>query len=165
MYIYKVRVKPHTGADILCVMQSVSSVFPSPLSNKTLREHWNSGLRCCFFSPSCLQCCVCSPGCGTKRGWGSWKHRDHKNKDRKRGLCWAWPIASERPEPVHSRQEQREFGEALALMFTSPPRTTFAHRDAALLHHQWEKYQREGLQLQAEWLGALLCPICLLSRC
>lgn len=50
-----------------------------------------------------------------------------------------------------------------SLMFTSLLRTKFGHRDAGFLHHQWEKYQREGLQLQAEWVGALLCPVCLLA--
>lgn len=115
--------KPYAGADIsLCDgvdQQCAPALYPTKLCKNT--GTLASDIKRLFFLPTvsslhpvfCL--CVCFPGYGTKRSWGSRHGRDHKNKNRKRGLCWAWPIASECPEPVHSLQEQRGFGKALAL--------------------------------------------------
>lgn len=115
--------KPYAGADIsLCDgvdQQCAPALYPTKLCKNigTLALD----IKRLFFLPTmsslhpvfCL--CVRFPGYGTKRSWGSRHGRDHKNKNRKRGLCWAWPIASECPEPVHSLQEQKGFGKALAL--------------------------------------------------
>lgn len=107
--------------------------------------------------------CVCFPGYGTKRSVAEIIKTKTENGDYAGHGQWLQSAQS-----TFILLEQGGFGKALALqrcslMFTSPLRTKFVHRDVGSLHHQWERYQQEGLQLQAECLVVLLCPIGLLA--
>lgn len=172
-----------------CVMPSVSNAFPSPLSEKTLQEYWNNGLRywetafCPLFLPNHqIHFPVCPPftlfllvsfsGRGTKRTGEAGKAGNYKNLDKKRGVYWAYTIAPNWQEPSCSPQKQRDLGKALCfcrclVMLASSVRTRFVHRAlGSLLRHKKDWLllgASRGTAIWGKCLAFPLCPISLLA--